>query len=845
MQITDPYIDFLTSKIKTTERHGLDIDVSLLHPSTKPHQRDIIEWSCGLGAALIAADAGLGKTHIGIEAMRMLHHYLGGRYLIVTELGASDTFVDNDPEVGEGARLGVPLEYVTNQVQALASANYISVTNYERVRNGEFDFSAFTGVWLDEGNYVKNMASETTDVLKAELAKVKYKFIATATPSPNETLELINYAHCLGICDRGQILTRFFQRNSVKAGELTLHPQHEDDFWLWVHSWCITVTKPSDLGYEDEGYALPKLNIHWVEISIGKAIETKNKDGQYQITADASSSLPEAAKVKQASIEPRLNKALEIMKEWPENDHWLIWHHLEPERKAITREFKNHPSYGVLYGTMPWPLREKNIVDFTKGDLQILATKPDISGVGVNFQKHCQKAIALGINHSWNDFYQAIIKRIYRFGVNGEVNIYAIYVPEEYEIVKNLKHKWRLHDEMRDKMRVIVKKYGLSHSKFIEEKKRSFITERKVWEGKNWIQVCDDNVFELRRMQENSIGLINTSFPFGNHYEYTDKYNDFGHNTTNQDFSLQLDYMIPEMLRVLQPGRICAVHLKNRIHYGSVTGLGFSTFHRFTHLVCDAMERNGFYTLGFHYIPTDVVAENNQTYRLGYSEMRKDATKMGSGIPEEIWIFRKAPTSNADAYADDPVTKRIEDYSLAHWQVDADSFWRSSGNRYLTPDELRAFNMKRVFAWWKQFNSEEIYNYDNHVQLLKDLDGAKKLSKLYTTLPLRSTTPFVWNDVNRMNCLNLQQSIRKLQKHICPQAIDEVDRIIELYSNAGDWVLDNFGGIGTTGVRALSKGRKAYSIDLNIKSATCAAMYLKEQENKKAIPTLFDSLQEA
>jgi hypothetical protein len=142
----------------------------------------------------------------------------------------------------------------------------------------------FSAVWLDEGNYLKNMASETTDMLSRQLAKVKFKYVATATPSPNETLELINYAHALGITDRGQVLTRFFQRNSTKAGELTLHPQHTDDFWLWVYSWAVFIQRPSDLGYDDEGYDLPPLNVQWHEVKLSKALEGKiNRDGQKEM----------------------------------------------------------------------------------------------------------------------------------------------------------------------------------------------------------------------------------------------------------------------------------------------------------------------------------------------------------------------------------------------------------------------------------------------------------------------------------------------------------------------------------------------------------------------------------
>ncbi|MCB0698112.1 MAG: DEAD/DEAH box helicase, partial [Chitinophagaceae bacterium] len=266
------YIDFLASKIKVASRNGISCDVSELHPSGKPHQNDIILWSLEMGAALIAADTGMGKTHIGIEVMRILQRRFGGKCLLVTELGAAETFVNEDPEVGEGARLGIKLEYVTDQLEAKESECDLVVTNYERVRMGQFDFSDFTAVWLDEGNYLKNMASETTDALQRQLANVKYKYVATATPSPNETLELVNYAHVMGIADRGQILTRFFQRNSIKAGELTLHPQHEDDFWMWVYSWAVFIQRPSDLGYDDEGYALSPLNVYWHEVKITEVI---------------------------------------------------------------------------------------------------------------------------------------------------------------------------------------------------------------------------------------------------------------------------------------------------------------------------------------------------------------------------------------------------------------------------------------------------------------------------------------------------------------------------------------------------------------------------------------------
>lgn len=834
---------FLLSKIKQAQRNGIVLQPDdVFHESLRPDQSDIATWCLELGAGLVAPDAGCGKTRISIEVMRILQRHFGGKCLVVTELGAADTYVDQDPEVGEGVCLGLKLEYVTNQAEAMASESLIVVTNYERIRNGEFDFSLFTAVWLDEGNYVKNMASETTEAIKQQLAKVRFKYIATATPSPNETLELVNYAHVLGICDRGQILTRFFQRNSVKAGELTLHPQHVDDFWLWVSSWCIAITSPADLGYNYPGFELPKLNLHWIEVAIDKNIDAgKEKDGQHRMFIQSRTGLAEAAKLKRLSIEARVDKAYEITQQYP-LDHFILWHHLEDERKALNQVYKGNVDYGDMYGSQDWKVREKRIIDFTKGDLQYLSTKPEISGVGCNFQKHCNRCIFVGINDSFNDIYQAL-KRIYRFyQPSDEVDVYFIYTPEEYDIVLNIQRKWREHDEMRAKMKEIILKYGLDNSKLIEQKKRSFVTDRKVYKGDNYELVVADAVQEWRNRPDNSMDMILTSIPFGNHYEYTDKYNDFGHNASNAEFFKQMDFLLPELLRVLKPGRIAAVHTKNRIHYGSVTGLGFSVLHRFTHAACDAFERNGFYCMGSHTVPTDVVAENNQTYRLGYSEMCKDSTKMGAGIPEEIWIFRKAPTSTDNAYADVPVTHSKNDYSISNWQLDADNFWRSSGNRYLNEYELKTWGIDKLQKWWKKFNSDFIYDYSKHVELLQLLDKNKKLSRTFTTLPLRSLTPYIYNDVNRMHGLNLEQSRRKQQNHICPQPFDQVNRLIEEYSNPGDTIGDPFGGIGTTGVCALQLGRKTFLTELNAGYAKCAAAYLKEAEYKNELPTLFDKL---
>ena len=885
----------LTGKIKLADKTGIDPMNLVLHPSTKPHQEDIIKWSLHRGSALVAPDCGTGKSHMSIEVLRVLSECLNGKHLIVTELGATGTYCDPDPEVGEGARLGIKIDYVIDEPEAFASECAIVVTNYERVRMGRFDFSKFMSVWLDEGNYVKNMASETTNQLQLQLSRVKFKYIASATPNPNRTLELVNYAHVLGICDRGQILTRFFQRNSTKAGDLTLHPHHEEDFWMWVYSWMVSIETPSDLGYDDEGYALPKLNILWdCEVKLDKVLDAKpDRDGQTQMYVEASGDNSDRAMIRRESIGVRVKKVIEILKEHPK-ENFVIWHQLEDERYALEKELaelNDGRSFASVYGSQDWKEREQTVTAFIKGDLNILITKDSLTGVGVNFQKHCHMSICMSVNYDWDAFYQGPMKRIHRFGQVHECWLFVVWVSQQYDMISSLQEKQSLQIIQRNKLRALARKFGLGHEKFIAERQRAFHIQSKLYRGENYTFFQGDCVTEWEKVPDNSIKLGNSSFPFGNHYEYSNFYNDFGHNENLRSFCRQLDYLVPHLYRTTEPGRIWAVHLKNRIHYGSVTGLGFSIFHRFTHAICDVMESHGFQTMGFHYIPTCVVGENNQTYRLGYGEMKKDSTKMGSGIPEEIWLFRKPPSSNTNAYADVPVTHQVthshvtcpfcfhsdtkfpyppgalliecpncrqlieptellgggEDsgYTLSHWQIDADSFWGSSGDRLLTPKEMRMWGIDKIQAWWKRFNKETIYDYDRHVELLQALDEVGKLSRTFTTLPMQSNSPYIWNDVNRMHGLNLEQSKRKQQNHICPQPFDEVDRIIEMYSNPGDLVTDPFSGLGTTGVRALHKKRKFFGTELNETYAKCAAAYLREVEMKQNIPTLFDMLKEA
>jgi len=373
-------------------------------------------------------------------------------------------------------------------------------------------------------------------------------------------------------------------------------------------------------------------------------------------------------------------------------------------------------------------------------------------------------------------------------------------------------------------------------------KRKVFNNERshKVGNAQVWNQDC---VKAMDYIEENSTGLIVTSIPFGNHYEYSNNYNDFGHNPTNEKFFEQMDFLVPKLLKSLMPGRICAVHVKDRIRYGYQKGIQYTTIDDFSGETVRSFTKHGFHLIGKITVPTDVVQENNQTYRLTWGELVKDSTKMGCGLPEYILLFRKNPSDDKNAYADLPVAKSKETYSLSRWQLDAHAIWQSNGNRFLTLEQAETMNPKTIYAWWKEYCRVVPYDYQLHIDACEVLDKAGKLSKKMMTLMNRPNGNDVMNDVSRLKTLNANQANRKKEKHICPLQLDIIERLIFQYSNEGETIGDPFGGLFSTAYQSLKMNRKAWSMELNPDYYDDGLFYLKSIEYQLSVPTLFDMVE--
>lgn len=369
---------------------------------------------------------------------------------------------------------------------------------------------------------------------------------------------------------------------------------------------------------------------------------------------------------------------------------------------------------------------------------------------------------------------------------------------------------------------------------------RTLGVERQEVRGERFRMIHNDAVMETMTWPPDCVDFICTSIPFGTQYEYCPSLNDFGHNADNKAFWEQMDFLVPELHRVLKPGRIAAIHTKDRIRFGNVTGYASPTVDPFSDQTTACFVRHGFVFMARITIDTDVVRENAQTYRLGWSENAKDSSKMGAGMPEYVLIFRKLPTELDNAYADTPVTKDKADYTRADWQVDAAGFWRSNGNRLPDPDVMQHMNLDDIKRLWIEHSLAGGYDHAAHVRIARALETRGKLPSSFMLFPPVSRNADVWTDIARMRTLNSEQSRRNEEKHVCPLQLDIIKRLITRYTNEGEEVYDPFNGIGSTAYQALKMGRLAVGTELNEEYWRCSVGYSEAAEAEVSVPTLFD-----
>lgn len=705
-------------------------------------QQAIVAWAVRRGRAAIFADTGLGKTLMQLSWADEVVRHTSGRVLILAPLCVAHQTVK------EGSDFGIEVQYCREQDQAQKN---IIITNYEML--DRFDVSSFVGVVLDESSILKSYMAKTKMALIQACLSVPYRLACTATPSPNDYLELGNHAEFLGIMPSNEMIMRFFQNNTMEAGGYELKPHAAGKFWEWCATWSICLSNPSDLGFDGASYILPKLNQTFIEISTD-GLPPAEGELFRTVTINATSVHKEG----RITADRRAEAVAKLVNE--SNEPWLVWCNTNYEADALKGLI---PGAIDLRGSDKIEKKEASLDGFIDGSIRVLITKPSIAGMGLNLQ-HCRNMAFVGLSFSYEDYYQAV-RRCWRFGQKREVNCYVMAADSERTILEIIRKKEERHKVMKLEM---VKAISAAHKGDETMNDQPYFGKK---ESENWTIHHGDCVHVSRLIDSDSVGFSVYSPPFSNLYIYSDSEYDMGNSTDDGEFMNHYAYLAEELYRITKPGRLTAIHCKDLPMYKGRDGA--AGLRDFPGEIINMYESKGWQFHSRVTIWKDPVIEMQRTKNHGllYKQLCKDSAASRQGMADYIIVMRKW----ADESEWDPVTRGKE------------RFFDYVGSSYNAP------NAK---DWAKARGDEE-------------------KERLYSIAVWQRYASPVWFDIQQTNVLNNKLAKEKQEeRHICPLQLDVIERCVELWSNPGDLVFSPFTGIGSEGYVSLQMGRKFVGSEL-------------------------------
>lgn len=606
-------------------------------------QRDIVRWACKKGRAAIFADCGMGKTPMQLEWARLvIESNGGGRVLILAPLAVAQQTRQ------EGMKFGIEVNVCRTQDDV---KDGINITNYEML--GHFDCSDFVGVVLDESSILKSYTGKTRTEIIEKFESTPYKLACTATPAPNDHMELGNHSEFLGVMSRTEMLAMFFVHDGGETSKWRLKGHAKSEFWRWVASWAVMIKKPSDFGYPDDGFTLPELNIatHYLESEI------VDDD---RLFAVAAKSLQEQQKARRDTIQIKGDFIAHLVNQ--SEEPWIVWCELNDESAHLA---KSIPDAIEIRGSDSPEYKTDALVGFTEGRYRVIVTKPSIAGFGMNWQ-HCRNMAFCGLSHSYEQFYQAV-RRCWRFGQTSEVNVHVVTTDSEQGVVDNIMSKQRAADEMSAGMLEYTKEINMAEIKGTERIASPYVEDLYIGDG--FIAVQGDCVERIRDVESESIGLSVFSPPFASLYTYSNSDRDMGNSKDDSQFFEHMSFLISELYRIMMPGRIVAFHCMNLP--ASKERDGFIGIRDFRGELIRAFEKEGFIFHSEVCIWKDPVTAMQRTKALGLlnKQKNKDSCMSRNGIPDYLVAMRK-PGDNPE-----PVTHTNDDFPISMWQRYASPVW--------------------------------------------------------------------------------------------------------------------------------------------------------------------------
>lgn len=628
------YHTFLESKRHTVSDSGVSVMPDAVHPKLFDWQKQIVLWVLRKGRAAVFLDTGLGKTFIQLEWARILGHPA----LIVAPLSVARQ------TVREALKLGLEVRYVRGQGEVTPD-HKLWITNYEMVE--AFDMSWFGSVVLDESSILKAIDGKTRKKLTNLCRQTPYKLCCTATPAPNDYTEIGNHAEFLGICTIPEMLATFFinankehtlqygdetyrKKGSNKGGtEWRIKHHAEERFFEWLSSWAITMTKPSDLGYDDDGFVLPELRLHPV------FVETQYKGDQLFFTG--LHGIADRADTRRSTLDKRMDALKATVN--GSGEQWIIWTGLDSESKAAKQAF---PHAAEVCGDHSPDYKAASFEGFQDGQIPMLITKPKIGGFGMNFQ-NAHKMAFLGLNDSWETFYQAV-RREWRYGQTEPVDVHIIMSDVEAEIYQNVMRKDAMAKRLRSKLIEQINKYERKELGMSSELTTDYKEDDR--RGNGWTAMMGDSCERLKELATDSIDMSVYSPPFADLYTYTASDRDLGNSRGWDEFFGHYRFIIQEVLRVTKPGRLTCVHTSDIPAIAQKDGyIGVKDF---PGAVIRAYEQEGWIFTGRCFVQKNPQAQaiRVKSKALLFVQMRKDSTDSRPALVDQVLLFKK-PGDNA------------------------------------------------------------------------------------------------------------------------------------------------------------------------------------------------------